>query len=145
MTRKYVIYNGERLEYKEDFYGKYPSVHSDFVFGDFLDHADLRDNEENQFEAVINPGRKDAVKLLQDYKNNVPGCKKALAEALTRGIRTVSNLTGADRKEITDQLLKSGRIMNAAAELMEKDPELKSIAMAKPPAGCGLDERILRP
>ncbi|MBQ3579238.1 MAG: hypothetical protein II974_11320 [Firmicutes bacterium] len=129
---------------KEDFYGKYPSVHSDFVFGDFLDHANLRDNEENQFEAVINPGRKDAVKLLQDYKNNVPGCKKALAEALTRGIRTVSNLTGADRKDITDQLLKSGRIMNAAAELMEKDPELKSIAMAKPPAGCGLDEKDLK-
>ena len=34
--------------------------------------------------------------------------------------------------------------MNAAAELMEKDPELKSIAMAKPPAGCGLDEKDLK-
>ena len=129
---------------KEEFTGKYPFAHSDFVFGDFLDHDGLRDNEENQFESAINPGRKDAINLLKDYQNNVPGAKKKMAEAITRGIQTVSNITGQDKKDVSDQHLKTGRIMNAAADLLEKDPELKKLAMAKKPDGCGLKEEDLK-
>ena len=125
---------------KEEFLGRYPENHSDFVFGDFLDRSEIRDGEENQFEAVVNPGRKDAVKLLQDYKNNVPGSKKALAEAIVRGVKTVGKLTGKEKKTISDQHLKSGRIMNAAAGLLEKDPELKTLAVKE----CGLEENDLK-
>ncbi len=125
---------------KEEFLGRYPENHSDFVFGDFLDRSEIRDGEENMFESVVNPGRKDAVKLLQDYKNNVPGSKKALADAIVRGIKTVGKLTGKEKKTISDQHLKSGRIMNAAAGLLEKDPELKTLAIR----ACGLEENDLK-
>ena len=124
---------------KEYFLSKYPSAHSAFTFTDFLDHGGLRDGEENQFGSAVNPGRKDAVKLLQDYKNDVPGSKKNLAEAITRGIRVTGKLSGMDKVTISNQFMNAGRIMNAAADLLEKDPELKTIAMNE----CGLKEEEL--
>ena len=66
--------------------GNIPSAHMSFTYLDLLDHGSLRDGEDNRFGSSVNPGRKDAVKLLQDHKNNVPGSRKDLAEAITRGI-----------------------------------------------------------
>jgi|GEM_PF-1696736 len=120
----------------DGFMDKYPSAHMTVAYMDFLDHNSLRDGEDNQFEAAVNPGRVGAVKILQDYQNGVPGSKKNMAEAITRGIRSASKLLGTDKMTITNQMMKCGRIMNAAAELMEKDPELKDIAMKE----CGLKE-----
>ena len=124
---------------KEFFTSKYPSAHMSFTYIDFLDHNTLRDGEDNQFESSVNAGRKDAVKLLKDYQNNEPGSKKNLAEAITRGIRETAKLSGADKATLSNQFMKAGRIMSASAELLEKDPELKTIAMKE----CGLKERDL--
>ena len=120
----------------EGFMKKYPFAHMTVAYMDFLDHNSLRDGEDNQFEAAVDPGRVDAVKLLQDYQSGAPGSKKNMAEAITRGIKSASKLLGTDKINITNQMMKCGRIMNAAAELMEKDPQLKSIAMQE----CGLTE-----
>ena len=124
---------------KEYFLSKYPSAHMSFTYLDFLDHSTLRDGEENQFDSSINAGRKDAIKLLQDYQNGEPGSKKALAQAITRGIQDTAKLTGIDKSKLSNQFMKAGRIINASAELLEKDPELKDIAMKE----CGLKENDL--
>ncbi len=106
---------------------------TDFTYGDFMRIDQLRDGESNLFGSAINKGRKKAVELLQNYRKGEPGSKKALAEAMTRGMKQISHPT-EDRSNPSMHYLKQCRVMNSMAELLEKDPELKAIAMNE----CGL-------
>ena len=117
--------------------------HSDWLFGDFMKTKGLRDGETNLFDSVINPSRQDAVDLLKDYQAGKEGSKKNLAEAISRGINhVVTSIQG--RKEFSDMTLKQFRVMNSLANLLDRDPELKAIAMQAPPEGCGVTEKDLK-
>jgi len=108
---------------------------TDWTYGDFMRVDGLRDGESNMFGSAVNNGRKKAIGLLQDYQNGVPGSKKALAEAMTNGMKHIAH-PDSERTTPSERYFKQCRVMNSMAELMEKDPELKEIAIKE----CGLTE-----
>ena len=128
---------------KEQVHKNYCLQHSDWLFGDFMKIKGLRDGETNLFDPVLNPARQDAIDLLRDYQAGKEGSKKALAENISRGITHIMN-TVKGRKSFSDMTMKQFRVMNSLAGLLDRDPELKAIAMKEPPEGCGVTEKDLK-
>lgn len=86
-----------------------------------------RDNEGSYFKEVTNAGRKDAVEAFQAYKN---GDKTKLAQILADGV----NMAADDMKMVQQNkmeaqnnavMVTSGKLL----DLMEKDPQLKELAL----------------
>ncbi|MBR3395901.1 MAG: hypothetical protein IKG76_08990, partial [Firmicutes bacterium] len=86
-----------------------------------------RDNEGSYFKEVTNAGRKDAVEAFQAYQN---GDKTKLAQIIADGV----NMAAQDMKIVQQNkmepqnnavMVTSGKLL----DLMEKDPQLKELAL----------------
>ena len=128
---------------KEQIDKNWAMQHTDWLFGDFMRIKGLRDGEANLFGHLFNPAREESINILRDYQAGKPEAKKALAENITRGcMHIVNSMHG--KQNYSDMFMKQCRVMNALAGLMDKDPELKKIAMQDPPAGYGLKEEHIK-
>ena len=88
-----------------------------------------RDNEGSYFKDVTNYGRKDAVEAFQAYKK---GDKAKLAQIIADGVNLAADdMKLTDKGGLIDQnyavIVTSGKLV----DLMEKDPELKELALQK--------------
>lgn len=85
-----------------------------------------RDNEGSYFKDVTNYGRKDAVEAFQAYK---AGDKTKLAQIIADGVNMAADDMKVTGRKLTDQnnavIVTSGKLV----DLMEKDPELKTLAL----------------
>ena len=96
--------------------------------GDLFIQPKPRDNEGSYFKDVTNYGRKDAVEAFQAYKK---GDKAKLAQIIADGVNMAADDMKVAEKKLTDQnhavIVTSGKLV----DLMEKDPDLKALALEK--------------
>lgn len=94
---------------------------------DIMKH-DLRNNEDKHFECTINPARKDTMQALESYK---AGNKEPLAKIIANGVYQAAGTTSMRQNDIKDGFYNYYRFTGSAASLLDRDPELKNIAMEK--------------
>ena len=88
--------------------------------------GDLRGSQGNVLPLTVNPARQDVFDILDKYKN---GDKEPLAKAIARGITVCVADTGDSSGEIGHNRYNHSEFATATADLLDRDPELKQLAM----------------
>ncbi len=105
-----------------------------FYTGDlFITKA--RENEGNWFEPITNEGRKAAAEAFKDYQK---GDKSKMAAIISDGINKCAKESAALEGKISQQDIAWIHNSEKLLGLMEKDPELKALAMQKGMTGENL-------
>ena len=90
--------------------------------------GDLRNMQGNVLGPAVNPARKQVFEAREQYRK---GDKKPLAEAIARGITVAVADTGDRNDSVGHNLYNQAEFANATADLLDRDPELKDLAMNK--------------
>lgn len=90
--------------------------------------GNLRAMQGNVLGLTVNPARKNVFEILEQYKQ---GNKAPLAEAIARGIAVAIMDTGNRADSVGANIYNHTDFANATIDLLDRDPELKKIAMDK--------------
>ena len=98
------------------------------MISDDLMKGDLRYNQGIQLKPTVNPARHMTFEILDEYKQ---GKKDKLAEAIADGVKNAASVTDNYKSVPHNGACNHFEFSAAAADLLERDPELKDLAMKK--------------
>ena len=98
------------------------------MISDDLMKGDLRVNQGVQFEPTVNPARSMAFEILDEYKQGKP---ERLAEKIAEGVTQAASSTDQYIRTPHNGAFNRFEFTAAMADLMERDPKLKALAMEK--------------
>ena len=96
------------------------------MVADDLMKGDLRNNQGAMLDCNVNPGRKMAFDVLEEYKK---GNKQPLADKIAEGILSAVSTSDEYTTVPNDGAFNRMEFAAATADLMDRDPELKDLVM----------------